>query len=197
MSTELYQALIVTYELMNQPMTDLALVALADDLKSYPLENVLVALRRCRSELKALRLTDILDRLPGGHPGPEEAWSLVNRALANEQVSIVWTDPMREAMGVARNLSSDPVAARMAFKETYVRLVSEARAVKAPVQWSVSLGYDPVLREQAQLEAVNRNRGAIGLPALPAPKEEFIEIPMPEEFRQQIARIGKPMEGAT
>jgi hypothetical protein len=152
------QALTLAFQFVNQPMADLAIKEMADDLARHPQENVLAALRRCRSELKAIRYGDILDRLPGGHPGPENAWSIVQRGMQNEALTMVWTDEMREAYGVAAALSDDPVAARMAFKETYQQLVSVSRSKNAPVNWSVSQGTDKSDRELQITEAVKAGR---------------------------------------
>lgn len=152
------KAVIVTCELVGQTLTDAAVEGIVAELSRYPEASVMEALLRCRRELRRLTLADILDRLPGQHPGPEEAWGLVSRCLANEQISIVWTDEMREAYGTASALASDPVAARMAFKECYAKLVSTARAQRQSPAWSVSLGYDPQGREVALTEAVRRNQ---------------------------------------
>jgi len=155
---EVGQAVLVTCELVGQTMTDAAIEGMVAELSRYPEASVMEALLRCRRELRRLTLADILDRLPGQHPGPEEAWGLVSRCLANEQVSIVWTEEMREAYGTAAALASDPVAARMAFKEVYSKLVSTARAQRRSPSWSVSLGYDPHGRELALSEAVQKNQ---------------------------------------
>lgn len=155
---ELGQAVLVTCELVGQTLTDAAMEGMVAELSRYPEASVMESLLRCRRELRKLTLADILDRLPGQHPGPEEAWGLVSRCLANEQVSIVWTEEMREAYGTAAALASDPVAARMAFKECYVKLVSTARAQRRSPAWSVSLGYDPHGRELALTEAVQKNQ---------------------------------------
>ena len=155
---EVGKAVLVTCELVGQPLTDAAIEGIVAELSRYPEASVMEALLRCRRELRRLTLADILDRLSGQHPGPEEAWGLVSRCLANEQISIVWTDEMREAYGTASALASDPVAARMAFKECYTKLVSTARAQCQSPAWSVSLGYDPHGRELALTAAVQKNQ---------------------------------------
>lgn len=152
------QALTLAFQFVNQPMADLAIKEMADDLAVYPPENVIAALKRCRSELKSIKYGDILDRLPGGHPGPEQAWSVVQRGMQNEALTMVWTDEMRESFGVANALSDDPVAARMAFKETYQRLVSESRSNNAPINWLVSQGTDKADRELQITEGVKAGR---------------------------------------
>ena len=152
------EALTLAFQYVNQPMPDLAIAEMAHDLSTYPQENVLAALRRCRSELKAIRYGDILDRLPGGHPGPEEAWSTVSRSMQSEAYTVVWTDQMREAYGVSLALGDDMVAARLAFKECYQKLVSEARARNHGPVWSISKGTDRHDQERAILEAFKQGK---------------------------------------
>lgn len=153
---DLITAVKATYEVIGQDISDLAIQAVVVELKAYPEEAALIALSRCRKELRRLTLADILDRLPGSHPGPEAAWSIVSRAISSEDVSLVWTDEMREAYGVARWLSKDLVAARMAFKEDYLARITQARANRQQPQWCLSLGHDAMGREGAVREAIQK-----------------------------------------
>jgi hypothetical protein len=181
------QALALAFQFVNQSMSDLAIDEMAEELKAYPESHVLASLKRCRSELKAIRFCDILDRLPGGHPGPEEAWAIAHRTIVgkkfeeNEQASVVWTDEIRDAFSVARALSDDAVAARVAFKEKYVQLVSEARSKRLIPNWIMSLGYDKGGREVAVREAVERGRLTHDqayrlVPSLPAPMQDVMPL---------------------
>lgn len=157
--SDVIKALAVTAELMGTEWSEGAARVIAEELKHYPTEHVIVSLSRCRKEIRGrLTLTDILDRLPGGHPGPEEAWSCVSRGMKNEALTVVWTDPMREAYGVASALADDLVAARVAFKETYQRLVAEARAMGGQPAWSVSRGTDKADQELQITEAVKAGK---------------------------------------
>ena len=80
----------------------------------------------------------------------------------DEYSSVVWNEEMQGAFNVVRfMIDEDPVAARMAFKETYSRLVADARAVKKPVNWSPSLGFEKQGRVAALLDAVAKNRISI------------------------------------
>ena len=105
-------------------------------------------------------IAEILDaaRTMDGRPDAEWAWAAVARALNDESVTIVWTVEMAEAFGVALGLKHDRVAARMAFKETYERLVREARAKGEPAAWSPCLGQDPTGREGPIVAAVKAGR---------------------------------------
>jgi hypothetical protein len=90
-----------------------------------------------------------------GRLGPEEAWARAVRAR-DESETVVWSNEMRQAWFAASEVMSmgDEVGARMAFKEVYARLVSEARARREPVAWEVSEGFDKERRMTAITEAV-------------------------------------------
>lgn len=180
------QALTIAFEFVGQRVDEFAIAEMAMDLADYPEEQVLAALKRCRQELRSIKFADIIDRIPGGHPGVEEAWSLIAKSLNNEHVSIIWTDQMRRASAVVTALADDPVAARMAFKEVYSREVSEARAKRELPKWSASLGWDPHGREIAQLEADNRNRATLGLPALQISETRMISDGQAKQLVEQV-----------
>lgn len=105
-------------------------------------------------------ISEILDvvRVMDGRPDAEAAWAAVARSLNDEGVTIVWTEEMAGAFGVALGLQEDRVAARMAFKETYERLVQESRAQARPVKWSASLGHDSMGREGPLVEAMKQGK---------------------------------------
>jgi hypothetical protein len=188
------QAVLVTCELIGQQISDGAVQAMVDELMRYPEGDVLESLSRCRRELRTrvLTLSDVLDRMPGGHPGAEEAWAIVSaaigpRGIEREDVSIVWTDEMREAFGVALPLGQDKVAARMAFKEAYTARVSAARANRQRPQWAVSLGYEPQGREVAVQQALSRNQISQAHAALLLPPAE----PVAAEVMALVEQLSK------
>jgi hypothetical protein len=157
-SEQLIQAVAVTAELCGRTFTPAAAAVFVDDLARYPEAQVLGALRRCRREVRGiLTVQDVLSRLDDGRPGAEEAWALIPQ---DEAGSTVWTDEMAQAYGVARHLLSegDSIGARMAFKESYGRLVAQARDDGKPVNWTASLGHDPHGREAVLQEAVRLGR---------------------------------------
>lgn len=154
--TKLHEAIAVTYAAMGQELTDAALAIITKDLSEYPAEDVLTALTRSRKELRRITLADILDRIPGGRPGAEEAWAIVAPALSDESVTVVMTEEMTQALSIASNLDYDPVAARMAFKDAYARLVALAKENKTPVKWRASLGHDANGREGPLMAAVEK-----------------------------------------
>lgn len=156
---EILQALGVVCELTGTKLSEAATRVFADDLSLYPEEQVLGALARCRKEIRGrLTLTDVISRLDDGRPGPEEAWAIISSALADERITVVWTEEMALASGPARAIIEDRVAARMAFLESYRRLVQLARDDGEPVRWSQSLGYDVHARAGPLLEAVRLGR---------------------------------------
>jgi len=149
-------ALRVTAEMCGSQYSDDAARMFVSDLSPYPVDQVLGALKRCRREVKG-RLTpaDVINRLADGRPGPEEAWAMLP---TSESQTVVWSDEMRRAWAVAQPLldSGERVAARMAFKETYVNLVALAREQAVPARWQPSLGTDPHQRADALQAAVDK-----------------------------------------
>ncbi|MFN6993719.1 MAG: hypothetical protein ACK4PH_05905 [Aquincola tertiaricarbonis] len=107
---------------------------------------------------------DVIAQLEGlaaadGRPGAEEAWAIV-QAGADEAATLVWTDEIGQAWGIAKPVldGGDEVGARMAFREAYNRLVAEARKAGRPAAWAVTLGHDQTRREAAVREAVLAGR---------------------------------------
>lgn len=188
---KLYQAVVVTAEVVGHEVSPAAAREMARELLSYPEAQVAGALGRCKRELSGrLTLAAIIQRIDDGHLGVEEAWALIPR---DEDATVVWTDEIAEAYGVCRDLlETDQVAARMAFKESYLRALTAARAERRPAVWNVSAGHDPAQRVSAIKQAVERGRltageaerhghhdmpgyhalaAAMGVKALPAPVE--------------------------
>ena len=178
---DLIESLKGTYAVMGQEITDLGLQIMAEDLALYPVPAIQIALSRCRKELRKLTLSDVLDRLPDGHPGVEEAWSIVSKGMTDGGATIIWTDEMREAYGVALQVDNDQVAARMAFKETYLHLIQDARASARSPTWCVSLGSDKLGRAPALLAGVEKGRVA------PAYAQQFLGSPAQATAAQFLA----------
>lgn len=156
------EAIAVTAELCGRTFSPAAAAVFAADLDGYPEPAVLAALSRCRKEVKGvLSLQDVISRLDDGRPSADEAWALLP---FDEETTVVWTEEMCQAWGVALPLvnEGDRVAARMAFKDSYQRSVSEARDQRKPAKWSASIGHDKQARDAVLLSAVQKGR-------LPAP----------------------------
>lgn len=160
-------------------------------LAAYPLEEVRAGLDAHIKHPDRGRFlpmpADVVAQINGmvaddGRPGAEEAWATVFLAR-DEDATIVWTEEMSVAFGVARPLllAGDEIAARMAFKESYTRLVTAARDKRYPVKWSATLGFDITGRDAALLPHVRAGRisaevlagtsiGLDAMVALPAPE---------------------------
>jgi hypothetical protein len=157
-SKTLLQAIAVTAELTGTQLSESAARVMAQDLAQYPEQHILGALVRCRRELThGLTVAAVLTRIEDGRPGPEQAWAMMPR---DEAQSVVWTEEMAQAWGIARPLldEGDQVAARMAFNESYRKIVQAARDAGAPVKWTPSLGHDKSGRETALMEALRLGR---------------------------------------
>lgn len=159
MSTEsLVKAVVATAELMGTELTIDGARMFCADLADYPEPMVLNALRKCRREVTGrLTLAAVVSRLDDGRPGADEAWAMIPR---DEYRSVVWTDEMATAYGVAAPLlaEGDQVAARMAFREAYQAAVSRARDANRQPTWHPSLGWDPAGREAVLRDAVEKGR---------------------------------------
>lgn len=138
-----------------------------------------------------------------GRPGAEEAWA-ISLAARDENDTVVWTHECAQAWGAAAPIMElgDEVGARMAFKETYARLVAEARARREPASWDVSEGFDKDRRRVAISQAIEAGRipagryaaiefnaplllGAAVSPAVGMPDDVRKRL---NELREQLAR---------
>ena len=159
---KLLEQIAVTAELMGQAISPNAAAAMAMDLSRYPLQTVVDALTKLRRESKArFSLSAVIEQIeklnPDTRPGADEAWSMIPR---DEYSSVVMTEEMAEAYGIARPLldEGDQVAARMAFKEAYARIVEANKRDGVMPKWFPSLGSEKEGREAALNTAVRLGR---------------------------------------
>lgn len=188
-SETLIQAIAVTAELCGRSFTPAAAAVFVDDLAAYPEQQVLGALRRCRREVRGvLTVQDVVSRLDDGRPGAEEAWAMIPQ---HEDGSVVWSAEMAEAYGVARPLlaEGDAVAARMAFREAYNRLVAQARDSGVPVQWTPSLGHDALQRYAAVEVALRAGRIGVGHAKAIAPQLGEVDAEVARIVGPNVRRI--------
>lgn len=140
-------------------------------LQSYGIDAVSAAFSeyamRGKYTPKPADILAILDRmLPDGRPGADEAWAMIPM---DEYTSAVMTQEMADALHVAQPLldAGDKIAARMAFKEAYSRIVDTNKRNGVKPSWFPSLGQDKEGREAVLAEAVRLGRlnadHAIGL----------------------------------
>lgn len=128
-------------------------------LGQYPLAVVREALNRHLQDPEGGRFAPkpadlirqvVTAKASDGRPGRDEAWAIAQKAV-DENETVVVTEEILGALEVARPLIEmrDKVAARMAFVESYDRLVGEKRAAGVPFEWMVSLGDDKSKRSTA------------------------------------------------
>lgn len=146
-----------TGEIYGKQVSLAAALMFLADLDNYPSDAISASLAMCRKELKTFpTVSDVIARIDDGRPGVEQAWAMIPK---DEYSSVVWTSEMAEAFGVCRMMiNKDPIAARMAFKEAYLRLMAEARSAGRPPDWKPSLGFEKSGRVAAISEAVQKGR---------------------------------------
>ncbi|HEY8606612.1 MAG TPA: hypothetical protein VIM12_05800 [Noviherbaspirillum sp.] len=117
-----------------------------------------------------------------GRPGVDEAWAQALAAV-DEAETVVWTEETAAAFAACRPVlnTGDKIGARMAFKDAYTRLVTEANRQHKPVKWQVSLGTDAGRRT----EVISKAQVA-GL--LPAAQAQAL-LPAPA-FREEVDHAG-------
>lgn len=144
-------------EMHGRQLSTFAAEMIARDLSVFQENEVLKALSKCRAELNRFpTVADIISQIPDGHPGIEEAWSLLPK---REDDSCVWTEEMQEVhQDIYKLIQEDIIAARMAFKEIYPKVLSRSRSEGKKVKWSVTLGNDKTGHEKALLGAIEKNR---------------------------------------
>lgn len=173
---QLLEQLYATAEVLGSEIKPAAASLMVRDLRGYERPEIEQALARCRSEINGrLTLASILDRMPSAnaHLTANEAWSVVLDSQ-DEQATILWTDEIASAAGVARPIleAGDKVGARMAFIAAYDREVAASKAEGRAPRWWPSLGESKEQRRAAIEDGI-----AKGL--LPAPKVEHL-LPAPE-----------------
>lgn len=209
------------WSLKGQALTAGARMMFFRALADYPLREVEAGLFAHSRDPKRGQFlpmpADVIAQINGivaddGRPGPEEAWALAFRAT-DETLTVVWSSETAEAFGIARPLllAGDEVGARMAFKESYTRLVSDAREKRVPLSWLATLGLDREERNRALLPHVTAGRVSSDL-LLEKPKglDDVLALPAPEDesetsralrmkAREQLAVLraeqGKPRKG--
>ncbi|KAF0844346.1 hypothetical protein FNL37_1790 [Methylovorus glucosotrophus] len=159
--TKLVQMLAATAELMGYELSGVALAYMAKDFQQYDIglmENALRNVRLNQPRFNQAGIQREIDNLsPDGRPGADEAWAMYPH---DENASAVLNSEIADAMGIAHPLieEGDMIAARMAFKDAYNRIVSQNKLKGIAPQWFPSLGHEPEGRKQALDDAVARGR---------------------------------------
>ena len=159
------ELLAATFEVYsNATLTPNAVAIWWAALERYPLEAVRGALSAHLTNPDRGRFApkpaDIIAALieQDGHPRSDEAWAL---CPLDEAQTTIWTEQIQEAYfsGPHELLKAgDRVAARMAFRDSYARVLGAARMTGVPIRWTPSFGTDAPGREPALREAVERGR---------------------------------------
>ncbi len=135
-----------------------ALQVWVDALSAYPIEEIDAALSmHCKASKFAPRPADIIEIINRKHAGlwksSDEAWA-VARQLSDQCASVITTDVIMEALdGLYDLLEDDPIAARMAFKSAYERIMQAGKISGRVPKIQFSPGFDATQRLEAANEA--------------------------------------------
>lgn len=126
-------------------------------------------------------------------PGVEEAWAL-SFPCTSEDETVVWTEEMRDAFAICKPLydSGDTVAARMAFKDAYNRIVSQAVRAGRAVKWELSAGHNPekralVIEQATSLGRIPEAQASLLLP--PPVKAKELDRSGLERLKAEVAKL--------
>lgn len=191
----------ITWEMLNGSISDPVKTLLLKQLSAYDDAALLKALARCRAECRG-RITpaDIIQRIEDGHPGPEEAWAIIESGINNEDATLIWTPEIKHAFFQVSTMT-DKIAARKAFIECYRAQIVEARAEQRGPKWSVSLGHNRDQRDRVLFEAVNRGLLSPGyvrslVPELPSMTGEVQQLPGKEPEYPTQEEVKQLVSGA-
>lgn len=205
MSKRVQNELSVTLEVTNTNISAAAMRVILHELAEHPEDDVLAALKACRTQCKGrLSLADILERMPNRPMAADAAWDLaVRENVWDEGVTLVVPKAVYAAAMAASGSweNGDHVAARMAFKAAYPAAVHEHGA-----EMFVSRGYQRTAPDGTRLgdtpeDATRkledaRARSYVGesraTHMLPSSRRADGSVPMPDHIREQFqAIVGK------
>jgi len=157
---EFSEELEVAFELKGKPpLSDRALAMWFRLLSGYSLRDSLAALDSFTASSPYAptpdRLIESMKALDG-RPTAEEAWATALLS-SNEAETIIWTDEIAQALSLGAGdllADGDRTAARMAFRDSYNRLVNQSRESGASVNVWISQGHDAQRRDAAVEQAV-------------------------------------------
>lgn len=175
---QLLEQLYATAEVLGGDIKPAAASLMIRDLRDYDRDEIEQALARCRTDLTGrITLAAILERMPSANAflSANEAWAVALESR-DEQITVIWTDEIASAMGVATPIleEGDKIGARMAFIGAYDREVAQAKAEGRQPRWWPSLGENKVMRKEAIEQGVKDGR-------LPAPKVDHL-LPAPDQL---------------
>lgn len=129
-----------------------------EDLGQFPVDAIEAACQSHRRDRDRGRFfpkpADLLARLGGdaAHIPPEAGWAIALESM-NEDKTVIWTDEIERARAAARPIweIGDKYGARAAFVKAYEAILL---ATPTPPRYKVSVGNDPVQRQEAVTRAV-------------------------------------------
>lgn len=179
--TSIVDALMVAYEVMGREMSEAGAQMILRALDGFEFEAVMTAIKRTVSEAKFITPAEIISRVDDGRPDPEKAWSEVCHYDPDDTYTECMTEEQSLARGACWHLlaSGDKVAARMAFKEEYVKLCAENRLKKQPVKYVFQMGRNKDNRLEVVKQAIldGKITQKTALAKLPEKREEILNLP--------------------
>ena len=142
----------------NKTLSELAIESVFDDLEDYTLDLIRQCVKKHRKTMQfaptPFDIISMINDLKGNkHIGVEEAWALA-QGLFDENATVVITNEIMTAWGVAECVYPDKVGARMAFKEKYLEIIKTAPEPK----WWATQGDSREQRVAAISNAVDLGR---------------------------------------
>jgi len=152
-------------------------------LREYDITDVEKAFEaHLRVNGKTITPADITRQLevirPDGRPGADEAWAMIPQ---DEYGSVVMSNEMSEAWGIAQNMLPDKNAARMAFRDAYNRIVATNKLAGRKPEWFPSLGFDVQGRTTALADAIRNKRLAA---------DHALKLVAPEKQAEMLSLAG-------
>ncbi len=144
----------------NQTPSNSVISAVFDVLSEYSLENVIGALSAHSKKSKfaptPADICELIDSRSGSkHIGADEAWGIA-LASFDESATVIITQEIAAARELVMDIyeSGDTTGARMAFRESYTRIIATAGNQK----WYISPGTDRARRVDAITRAIDLGR---------------------------------------
>lgn len=183
MQLEIAQAIgLITTEYDLTPFSDERVEMWMQALSHFPTGSVMKATRSYITTNKFKpQLADIVAgcaaQLDGNWLGADEAWALMPKS---ESDSAMLTNEMAQAMAAAAPLleMGDRVAARMAFRDTYNRLIERAKLEARTPSYFPSFGSDEAGRVSMLANAVNAKQITLdrATQALPSRAADLVQM---------------------
>ena len=163
MKTEIIRAIAaITTEYELKPFNPQRVEMWIDALQNFPHGSVMLSVKNhMRTNHFKPQLADIIAgcaaQLDSAWIGADEAWAMIPKS---ESETAVLTSEMTEAMVACDPLiaQGDLVAARMAFKDTYLRITTKAKIEGLKPAYFVSLGHCRTSRNSVLSKAVREKK---------------------------------------